>query len=280
MTSSQSRILADGFTFLDCPRWKDGKLWMSDMVGEAVYTLAEDGQRHLLKELPSRPAGLSFLSDGRLVIASMRDRRLYALNKSGELDLYADLSSAASGDLNDTVIDSAGNIFVGNFGFDLAGGEDPKPTELHKVAPDGQISVAADSMVFPNGAVLTPDGRTLIVAETFANRLTAFTRSSDGELSERRVWAELPDHLPDGICLDSSGAIWVSSIGPGVFLRVAKGGEVLETLKPQAARAVACCLGGADGKTLFALTFDGSLEEIWTGVKKAQVETFRVSVGA
>jgi sugar lactone lactonase YvrE len=280
MSQQKSKILAEGFAFLECPRWRDGKLWMSDMVGECIFTLSENGQVTKVAHLAERPSGLSFLPDGRFIAASMRDRKLYAITSDGKLSLYADLSDVAAGDLNDSVVDAAGNIYLGNFGFDLASGEEPKPTQLHIVTPDGRVSVAAENMMFPNGAVITPDRKTLIIAETFAGQLTAFTRSSDGTLSDRRVWAELPDHMPDGICLDASGAVWVSSIGPGVFLRVAEGGEIQEELTPQGARAVACCLGGSDGKTLFALTFDGTLEEIWTGIKKARVETFKVDIGA
>ncbi|MEM6626422.1 MAG: SMP-30/gluconolactonase/LRE family protein, partial [Pseudomonadota bacterium] len=134
----------------------------------------------------------------------------------------------------------------------------------------------AEDMLFPNGTVITPDGGTLICAESEGCRLTAFKRAEDGTLSDRRVWADLGEYGPDGICLDASGAVWASIIADGVFLRVAEGGEILQTLKPNSKRAVACNLGGADGKTLFAMTFDGELEEIWTGVKKARVEVCRV----
>ncbi|MEM1147985.1 MAG: SMP-30/gluconolactonase/LRE family protein [Pseudomonadota bacterium] len=278
MSDPKFDIVADGFSFLECPRWHGDRLWMSDMVGGAIYTMTAAGTVEKVIDFPSRPAGLTFLSDDTLVMASMKERALYRLDQTRQLKPYADLSTLATGPLNDSVIDRHGNIFVGHFGFDMEGGEAPKPASVIKVDAKGEAFVAADEMMFPNGSVITPDGKTLICAETFANRLTAFDLAADGTLSGRRVWADLGEEMPDGICLDASGAIWVSSIGPGVFLRVAEGGEILQRIRPNAKRAVACCLGGKNGQTLFAMTFEGELEDIWSGIRAAQIETIRVDV--
>ncbi|MGR8919127.1 MAG: SMP-30/gluconolactonase/LRE family protein [Gammaproteobacteria bacterium] len=273
-------VLADGFEFLEGPRWRDGRLWFSDMWDHSIHTVTEDGTVVRVATVPERPSGLNFLPDGRLVVVSMGDRRLYVVGEDGGLEEYADLSLLVDTDINDSVVDAAGNIFVGHFGYDLLGGADPAPASLIRVAPDGSATVAAEDMMFPNGTVITPDGGTLVCAETFGNRLTAFDLAADGSLSGRRVWAELGEHTPDGICLDEDGAIWVSSFVAGEFLRVAEGGTITDTIACPGKCAVACNLGGADGRTLFLLTFAGQMEEIGGGGRKAQIETCRVDVAA
>lgn len=278
MAGNTFEIMAEGFCFLESPRWRDGHLWMSDMVEGSVYKMTETGDVTKVAHLPGKPSGLNFLPDGRLVAVSMNDRTLQTISSDGTLEEFADLSAYVTGAPNDSVVDQAGNIYVGNFGFDLAAGETPKPANVLKVSPDGLVSVAAEGMMFPNGTVITQDQKTLICAETFASRMTAFTLTGDGALVDRRVWADLGSDTPDGICLDQSGAIWVSSVEPGIYLRVAEGGAVLESHRPNGARAVACALGGPDGRTLFALTYDGDMSEIWSGQAKARVETLRVEV--
>lgn len=279
MANKQLKVLADGFVFLEGPRWHDGRLWFSDMWGHAIYNITEDGEVSRVAEISNRPSGLNFLPDGRLVAVSMADRKLLAVDtQSGALSDYADLSPLVGADINDSVVDSAGNIFVGNFGYDLMGGAEPALANLVRVAPNGSVTVAAEGLNFPNGSVITPDGGTFICAETFANCLSAFTLGADGSLSSRRVWAQLGEHTPDGICLDSEGAIWVSSFGAGEFLRVAEGGEILETIAAPGKRAVACNLGGADGRTLFAITYEGEIEDIANGGKNGRIETCRVDV--
>ncbi len=272
-------VLADGFVFLEGPRWRDGRLWFSDMWGMAVHHVDEQGRVEQVVEVPNRPSGLNFLPDGRLVVVSMADRKLLAVD-GGTLSTYADLSALAAADINDSVVDPAGNIYVGNFGYDLFAGADPALANLVRVAPDGSATVAAEGLNFPNGTVITPDGGTLICAETFANCLTAFDRAADGSLSGRRVWAELGERTPDGICLDAEGAIWVSSFGSGEFLRVAEGGAISATITAPNKRAVACNLGGADGRTLFALTYEGEIEDIASGARNARIEVCQVEVPA
>ncbi len=279
MKSLTTAMLADNFNFLEGPRWHDGKLWLSDMHAETIYTLTEDGQREEIVKIPAKPSGLGFMADGSMLIVSMEDEKLLRL-KDGQLSDHADLSPFVSGLPNDMVVDAQGRAYVGNFGYDLFGGEEPKDAKMVMVTPDGNASVVADGLVFPNGAVITPDGKTLIVAETFAHRLTAFNIEEDGTLTDRRTFGELPDAGPDGICLDVDGGIWVSGFLAGKFFRMEDGGNITHEVAVPGKAAVACQLGGADGKTLFCLTFSGTLEQIEPGNMFAAVETVKVDSAA
>lgn len=280
MAKYKLEMLADGFIFLEGPRWHDGQLWMSDMRGETVYTLSEAGRRAKVASFPKHPSGINFLPDGRVVIVSMQDRRLMQVAKDGTLSLYCDLSDMVSHDINDCVCDASGNIYVGNFGYDLLAGEAPKTADLIMVSMAGQRTVVASGLEFPNGAVITPDGGTLIIAETFGHKLTAFDRAADGRLSNRRVWASLGERTPDGICLDADGAVWVASFMTGEFVRVCADGSTSDVVATPGKRAVACNLGGADGRTLFGLTFAGELADLGSGKALAAVEVCRVDVAA
>lgn len=280
MAKYKMETLADGFVFLEGPRWHAGQLWLSDMRGETVYTLSETGKRRAVARFPHYPSGINFLPDGRVVIVSMQDRKLMLVDADGKLSEYADLSTMVSNDINDSVCDAAGNIYVGNFGYDLLNHADPKPADLIMVTPSRQCKVVASGLEFPNGAVITPDGRLLIIAETFGHKLTAFDRAADGTLSNRRVWAHLGERTPDGICLDAEGAVWVASFITGEFVRVLADGGIGDIIATPGKRAVACNLGGADGRTLFGLTFEGELDDIGSGKKLARVEVCRVAVGA
>lgn len=280
MAKYKLESLADGFIFLEGPRWHDGRLWLSDMRGETVYTLTEAGKRTKVASFPKHPSGINFLPDGRVVIVSMQDRKLVEVAADGKQKEYADLSTMVSYDINDTVCDANGNIYVGNFGYDLLAGEAPKTAELIMVSMSGQKKVVASGLEFPNGAVITPDGGTLIIAETFGHKLTAFDRAADGTLSNRRVWAALGERTPDGICLDAEGAVWVSSFVTGEFVRVLPDGSIGDVITTPGKRAVACNLGGADGRTLFGLTFAGELADLGSGKALAAVEVCRVEVAA
>ncbi len=274
----QMETLLDGFVFLEGPRWHEGRLFFSDMWGHAVYSASEDGDVKKIAEVPGRPSGLNFLPDGRLIVVSMADRKLFEISKAGSLSEYADLSDIIDSDINDSVVDSAGNIYVGSFGYDLFANEEPKLASMAIVEKNGSVGIAADGLNFPNGAVISPSGDTLICAETFGHCLTAFNMNSTGQLTNRRVWADLGEHTPDGICLDAEGAIWVASFVTGVFLRVQEGGKITEEISVHGKRAVACNLGGADGCTLFGITFEGEIEDIGGEAKKARVEICRVEV--
>jgi sugar lactone lactonase YvrE len=256
--------LVGGFAFTECPRWHNGHLYFSDQHGHRVYQASTDGFTDDIAVIPNRPSGLGFLPDGRMLIASMCDRKIMRLESDGTLSQYADLSALAAGDINDMLVDHEGRAWVGNFGFDLHGGAPACTTSLICVEPDGQAHVAADGLGFPNGMVLTPDGRTLIVAETLVSRLSAFEVNGN-TLGPRRTWATFGDMrtstnvgeilataqvVPDGICLDAEGAVWVADLMHHRLLRVAEGGRILqELLSPLS--PFACMLGGHDGRTLF-----------------------------
>ena len=270
--------LTDGFVFLEGPRWREDLLYFSDMWGHAVYATSEQGDVKKLADVPGRPSGLNFLPDGRLVVVSMADRKLLEITEGGALTEYADLSGIVDSDINDSVVDQHGNIFIGNFGYDLFSGGEPKLATMVLVKKDGQSSVAAEGLNFPNGTVITRDGNTLICAETFGHCLTAFDLDSEGRLKNKRVWADLGEHTPDGICLDAEGAIWVSSFVTGVFLRVQEGGNISEEITVEGKRAVACNLGGQNGNTFFAITFEGEIEDIGGEGKKARIEVCQVEV--
>lgn len=271
--------LAGGFQFLEGLRWHDGHLWASDMLGNQLVRIAPDGSVERLAEVPGRPSGIGFLPDGVPVVVSMVDRKLMRL-VDGELLLHADLSALASGDLNDMVMDAAGQAYVGNFGYDLFGGADPALADLHLVQADGTASVAASGLNFPNGCALIDQGRTLVVAETWAGHLTAFDRAADGSLSNRRVHADLAGRTPDGICADAADGLWVGSIVTGEFLRVDRGGEITDRADCAGKRGVACALGGDDGRTLYCATFDGELADIGKAQGRGAIETLRVEIPA
>lgn len=260
------RTLISGLSFTECPRWRDGRLYISDFYTHRVLAVAMDGTAETLAHVPQQPSGLGFLADGRMLIVSMRDRKILRREVDSTLLVHADLSRLAPGYLNDMLVDQEGRAWVGNFGFDLMGGAPARTTVLICVEPDGTAQVVADGLGFPNGMVLTPDGGTLIVAETLMNRLSAFSIKS-GSLGERRTWAAFGDPptstdvgqvlkqvavAADGICLDAEGAVWLADAGHGRLLRVAEGGRILEERKTAGVGAFACMLGGDDGRTLFA----------------------------
>ncbi len=246
------RTLVEGLCFGEGPRWRDGYLWYSDFHAETVNRVDLAGQTSVVCRVPAWPSGLGWTPDGRLLIVSMHDRRLLRLDPDG-LKTVADLSSLASFWCNDMVVDAHGRAYIGNFGFDLMGGAAPSLAELILVEPDGKARVVARDMIFPNGTVITPDRRTLIIGESFANRLTAFTIQPDGSLSDRRVWAQVGEATPDGISMDAEGAIWFASPQTGEVLRVREGGTVLERFKPSQP-PYAVMLGGPDRRTLFVVT--------------------------
>lgn len=199
---SERNVLLDGLSFPEAPRWHDGRLWLSDFYHHRVLTVDESGKTETVASVPNQPSGLGWLPDGRLLIVSMLDRKLLRLDGAKTTEV-ADLSALAGGPCNDMVVDAEGRAYVGNFGFNRHAGEAERTTCIVRVDPDGKVTKAADDLLFPNGTVITPDGRTLIVGETFAKRLTAFDIAADGGLSNRRVFAQFADVFPDGICLDA-----------------------------------------------------------------------------
>jgi len=272
---SETRVLLDGLRFPEGPRWHDGKLWFSDMHDGRVMTLDPSGRSETELRLDDESSGLGWLPDGRLLVVSMHQRKVLRRERDGVVE-HADLSDVASFHANDMVVDRAGRAYVGNFGFDLNGGEVYKTTKLALVHPDGRVAVAAEDLLFPNGTVITPDGSTMVIGETFAARLTAFDIAADGKLSNRRVWAELEGAVPDGICLDAEGAIWVASpISKGV-LRVREGGEVVQRIAVEH-QAYACMLGSEDRRTLYLCTA-ANHDPAKTGDRTGRIEAVRVDV--
>jgi sugar lactone lactonase YvrE len=258
-------------------RWRDGKLWMSDLMDGKVYCVASDGTKEVIAHLPAKVSGLGFLPDGSLIASSMEDRKIYRIVK-GELVLYADLSNLATGNLNELITDENGLVYVGNFGYDYMGGAEPEPTHLHLIAPDGAVTEGPGDLIFPNGMVILDGGSTLVVAETWNKRLTAFDRGRDGRLSNGRLYADLGARTPDGLCVDNEDGIWISSFETGEFLRLARDGEVTDIITLPGHIAFACALGGDDGKTLFAGAYEGTVEQIFENEFRGFVGTARVEV--
>ncbi len=273
---SPTEVLLDGLTFPEAPRWRDGRLWFSDFYSHRVMSVGLDGRAQTIVQVPQRPSGLGWTPAGELLVVSMLDRRLLRFDGK-RLQQVADLSAVATGPCNDMVVDAAGRAYVGNFGYDRHNGEAERNACLARVDPDGRVLRAAEDLVFPNGTVITPDGRTLIVGETFANRLTAFDRGEDGSLANRRVFAELPGCYPDGICLDAEGAVWVANPRGERVLRVLEGGRIADSVATPQRGSYACMLGGPDRRTLFILTNTGSGPAM---AQKAEgrIETVRVPV--
>lgn len=285
--------VADGFTFLEGPRWHDGKLFVSDFYTQRVLTVSEDGQVSVHLELDDRPSGMGWMRDGSLLLVSMTAKKLLRV-RDGEVSVHADLSALASGFLNDMVVDSAGRAYVGHFGFDLFAREAYRTASVIVVQPDGSAQVAADGLHFPNGSVITPDGGTLIVNESYGNRVSAFAIGSDGSLGERRDWAVFGPEpsvsadlesiaavravAPDGGCLDASGAVWFADAAGARLLRVAEGGEVLEEITWDGGNLFACMLGGSDGRTLYACGAPDSSAQKRAAAREAVLLSVQVDV--
>jgi sugar lactone lactonase YvrE len=251
--SRATTIVLEGLCFPEGPRWRDGRLYFSDQHDHRVVAMEPSGAAETIVEVPQQPSGLGWLPDGRMLVVSMLDRRVMRL-EDGSLVEHADLSRFAPAPCNDMVVDAQGRAYVGHFGFDMYGGEGPKDASLLLVRPDGTVAVAAEPLQFPNGTVITPDGATLIVGESMRGRLTAFTITADGSLTDRREFAQLQGAVPDGICLDAEGAVWIACPLTGRCLRVQEGGAVLDEVKTSHEFAFACMLGGDDRRTLYICT--------------------------
>ena len=293
MSEPMTTVLAD-FCFLEAPRWHQDRIWFSDFYTYHVYSAREDGS-DLREEadVPTQPAGLGWLPDGRLLVVSMTDRRILRREADGTLVTHADLIGFATGHLNDMSVDEQGRAYVGNFGFDLMGGAPMETAALHRVDPDGTVTEVATDLWFPNGSAITPTG-TLVVNETFGNRVSAFDITPDGALANHRVWARfgpLPTGTdlgtalpalavaPDGGCLDTEGALWIADAIGGRLLRVVEGGRITDELKP-GTNVYACALGGADGRTLFACAAPDFDETARKAAREGRLLSARVTVAA
>lgn len=279
----KTTVLIDSLQFPECPRWHDGELWFSDLFAQRVMRVDLKGNAQTVAEVPDTPTGLGWTPDGRLLIVSATTRRLLRLEANGLIEV-ADLSSIVSYPCNDLVVDTQGRAYISNIGFDFGNPQvAPQPAPILLVLPEGDARVVAEGLAFPNGMVITPDGQTLIVAESYAACLTAFTIEPDGSLSQRRVWAQFDDHgafsegqiTPDGICLDAEEAIWVASPNTRDVLRVREGGQIVNRI-PVDTFPLACMLGGSERRTLFIATTE-SLNPGDAGAK-GRIETVLVEV--
>lgn len=256
---SEPRVIHTGVDFGEGPRWHDGRLWFSDFHRHAVFSIGANGgdeRVELQLDGEERPSGLGWMPDGTLLVVAMLDRQLLAVSPAGEVRVHADLSGVATAHCNDLVVSADGHAYVGNFGFDLESRAEFVTAHLAHVAPDGTVRTVDHPLAFPNGSVITPDGSTLIVGETFGGRYTAFTLDDSGHPVEPRVWASF-EGAPDGCCLDADGAIWVSDFVGGRFARLHDDGSISREIPVEGA-AVACMLGGPDESTLFGFVSPGS----------------------
>ncbi|HEY3722342.1 MAG TPA: SMP-30/gluconolactonase/LRE family protein [Acidimicrobiia bacterium] len=276
MAERTTTILVEGLRFPEGPRWHDGRLWCSDQHDRRVLAIGTDGVVETIVEVPHGPSGLGWLPDGRMLVVSMEDRRLLRLDADG-LTEVADLSELATWHCNDMVVDATGRAYVGNFGFDLDGHAEVTPAAMMRVDVDGSVHLAVPDLRFPNGTVITPDGATLVVGESYGGCLTAFDVAADGELSNRREWAKLVGAVPDGICLDAEGAIWSACPLTGRVLRVREGGEVTDEVHVDRNGAYACMLGGVDRTTLFVCAADTN-DPAHTDERRGAIEMCEVDV--
>jgi sugar lactone lactonase YvrE len=292
MGDRELRTLVEGGAYFEGPRWHAGRWWVSDFYRHAVLAVDTDGNEEAVLEVEGQPSGLGWMPDGSLLVVSMRDHTLLRLTPAGEVTVHADLTEHCGGHLNDLVVDELGRAYTGNFGFDLMNFGDPRGTSLIRVDPDGSVSVEADDLWFPNGMVV--DGDTLIVSETFAGRMTAFSIAADGTLTDRRVWGQiapaaepgpvaemLPNmgFAPDGCCLDAEGHMWVADGLGGPTCRIAPGGDIVDEIElPEGLGAFACMLGGEDGRELLLCAAPDFIEANRKDTREAVLLTTIVDV--
>lgn len=273
---SRREVVFDGLRFPEGCRWHDGRLWFSDMHTGTLYSADPDtADLRIEFTVDARLSGMDWLPDGTLVVSSMLDRLVLRRRPGEGVEVHADLSGLTPYPTNDLVVDPAGRIVVGGFGYDLYGGGEQQPGPLIGISPDGAAEVLADDLIFPNGMVILSDG-TLVVAETWGARLSAFDLDASGGLRNRRIWAALPEaSTPDGICRAADDSIWVSSILDGRFLHVREGGEVVERVELDGRLAVDCILGGEDGRTLLLSTAN-SFQPDETESRQGRIERVRL----
>jgi sugar lactone lactonase YvrE len=293
MANRQLRTVFEGGSYFEGPRWHEGAWWVSDFYRHTVSRVTPDGAEEIVLEVENQPSGLGWQPDGALLIVSMKDQRVLRL-ADGTLSVLADVSPHCGGYLNDMVVDASGRAWVGDFGFDLMGGGPFATGSIKRVDPSGAVRVVAEDLIFPNGSVITPDGGTLIVGETWGNRFTAFSIEADGSLSNRRVWAsfgptpagatvaELMPQVkvaPDGCTLDAEGHIWVADGLGSRVLRVAEGGEIVDEITaPDGMGVFACALGGDDGRTLLMCCAPDFYEHTRAPVREAVLVATQVDV--
>lgn len=273
--------LSDGHGFLESPRYRDGTLYLSDFFNTHVIAMnPTDGSWVKVADVPNSPSGLGWLTDGSMLIVSQHDHKLLRRATDGETTVHADLAPFCGGDANDMLVVD-GHAYVGNFGFDLAGGAEPATTNLIHVRPTGEVSAVPGDVLFPNGAEMHPDGRTLLLSETFAHKISAYDRQADGTLTNYRTWAQLPKtHNPDGMTVDTDGGVWYANAlteGPeSGFYRVEEGGEITDQILVSDGWGVAATFGGPDNDVLFLVSNDTTLPDFAQGKSAGHVRTANV----
>lgn len=252
--SATPRLLTDNLMFPEGPRWHAGELWLEDTIGERLLKLDSDGRQTVVAHVRGRASGLGFMPDGTPLVMSMFQKKLFRVEHDDLVEV-ADLSVYVEHPVNDMIVDVHGRAYLGNFGYDFFNAAEPATTFLLRVDPDGKIAKVADDLVFPNGMAITSDGKTFYVAESYGHRITTYDIEPDGSLTNSRVHADLGDRIPDGICLDGEGALWVASVNESEFIRILPNGSIDETQSISCAGrlAIACVLGGPDGRTLFMM---------------------------
>jgi sugar lactone lactonase YvrE len=288
------QVLVQGGAFFEGPRWRAGRWWVSGFYRHLVLTVDSERRIEEVLVVDGQPSGLGWMPDGSLLVVSMRDHRILRWSPETGATVHADVSQYCGGHLNDMVVDGEGRAYARNFGFDLMGGADPAPAALIRIDPDGTASVAAEDLLFPNGSVITPDGRTLIVGETAGARYSAFSIEEDGALTDRRIWAQLAptpafttlqetlaqlQFGPDGCALDAEGHIWAADEVGARCVRLAPGGQIVdEIVAPDGLDIFACMLGGDDGLTLLMCAAPDFAEESRSANHEAVLLTTTVDV--
>ncbi|MBP2281371.1 sugar lactone lactonase YvrE [Psychrobacter sp. PL19] len=294
MSKYEISVVVDGFHYLEGPRWYKEALWFVDFYTQGVYRVNDQGVADKIVHVEQQPSGLGWLPDGRMLVVSMKDRKVLRLEDNGELVVHADIWDHCAGHANDMVVAPNGNAYVGNFGFDLMSGADHKDAALILVKVDGSSQVVAEGLSFPNGMVISADQKTLIVNELFGNRISQFDIKADGSLGERRDFASfgaLGDEpnlgsrigqakiLPDGLALDAEGAVWFADTLNHRAVRMAEGGEVLEVIDTSPEGVFAVALGGKEGKTLFMCAAPDWDEASRKSETKGRMLSTQVNVG-
>jgi sugar lactone lactonase YvrE len=253
--TATTKVLLTGLTFAEGARWHDGRLWFSDMYTQRVLAMDPQGRAETMASVPQRPSGLGFLPDGTPLVVSMLDRRVLAIRTGGRTEMFADLSEVTGGPCNDMVVDARGRAYVGNFGYEKWKGAPQRLTRIVRVDPDASVHPTGTEILFPNGMVITPDGRTLIVAETFSHRMSMYDIDDAGDLRNPRVYAEIEGCNPDGLALDAEAAVWVADPAGKRCRRVFEGGRIEREIGfRDNYGAYTCALGGEDRRTLFIVT--------------------------
>ena len=268
-----TEILLTGLAFGEGPRWRDGYLWFSDFYRHGIFRVDENGTEELVLEVPTQPSGLGWLPNGNLVFVSMLDRCLKQMDPTGEVSAHADLSHIAGGPCNDMVVGADGTAYVGNFGFEQ--GEDFAQATLANVDADGTTRRGPDGLDFPNGTVINPEGNRLVIAESYGRRLLSFDIERDGSLTGRQLFADLGERVPDGICLDVEGGIWVGDPANHSVFRVVDGGEITHHIDLEL-NCYACALGGEDRRTLYLVTAPTSGRGGAADRREGRIERIRV----